>query len=408
MRKESRSHAARACLHGAGGDARAAAQSATLAALLILGVAGLAPDAPGQLPPANDNFANAGLLTGTNARTLVSNLYATKEPGEPDHAGNPGGRSLWWRWQAPQTGYVTLTTQGSSIYEYAGPLDTLLAVYTGPTLTNLSLVVSNDDGPIDVTSLASFKAFGGTVYWIAVDGYSDGPPEDAAAGTVGLSLQFTPNLPAAPPWSLPDINGATISSTDFAGQVVVLNFWLTSCGSCLAEAPNLAALQQKYARDGLTVVGISVDDSPDGVNPPAQLVGATAAGLGMNYPIVMTRPNGTGVEALYGGMAFVPQTFIIDRQNQMVQTLVDTQTFEVLENAVVPLLYADLPLKLSLVNGLARISWPATQATFVVESSSTAANGVWTAETATIQTDGVNQFTDLPLGQTAKFYRIRH
>jgi hypothetical protein len=49
----------------------------------------------------NDDFAERTLLSGSLVEVTGSNLEATKEPGEPDHAGKIGGRSVWWTWQAP-------------------------------------------------------------------------------------------------------------------------------------------------------------------------------------------------------------------------------------------------------------------------------------------------------------------
>ena len=54
-----------------------------------------------QAAPANDNFANAIVLTGNTLTTSGSNVAATKEAGEPNHAGNSGGASVWWSWTAP-------------------------------------------------------------------------------------------------------------------------------------------------------------------------------------------------------------------------------------------------------------------------------------------------------------------
>src|SRR6185295_18338288 len=52
-------------------------------------------------PPANDNFANAMLLSGAKGQVMASNLAATKEPGEPLHVTSAGGRSVWFDWTAP-------------------------------------------------------------------------------------------------------------------------------------------------------------------------------------------------------------------------------------------------------------------------------------------------------------------
>ena len=114
--------------------------------------------------PANDLFVNAQTITGSAAIVAGSNLRASKEPGENDHAGEKGGRSVWYRWTAPGAGQWTIGTRGSTF-------DTLLAVYQGNALTNLTLVASNDDADIDVTSKVRFRAEAGQDYRIAVDGY---------------------------------------------------------------------------------------------------------------------------------------------------------------------------------------------------------------------------------------------
>ncbi len=129
----------------------------------------------------NDQFANAQVLTGSATIVVGQNLTATKEPGEPAHAGNPGGRSVWYRWTAPANGTWALDTAGSSF-------DTILAVYTGATVNALTVVASNDDARDDLSSRVTFTATSGTTYQIAVDGYGGGN------GNLTLKL-----LPAAAP-----------------------------------------------------------------------------------------------------------------------------------------------------------------------------------------------------------------
>lgn len=113
--------------------------------------------------PANDNFAGAQVLSGAAGSASGSNVGATKETGEPNHAGNAGGASIWYRWTAPLSGTATFDTSGSSF-------DTLLAIYTGSAVNALTTIASNDnDGP-NLTSKASFSAVAGTTYQVAVDG----------------------------------------------------------------------------------------------------------------------------------------------------------------------------------------------------------------------------------------------
>jgi hypothetical protein len=66
--------------------------------------------------PANDNFNRAVRITGSRVRVNVNNNGASKEPGEPDVPGNPGGSSVWYVWTAPATGRVTLSTNEIPVY----------------------------------------------------------------------------------------------------------------------------------------------------------------------------------------------------------------------------------------------------------------------------------------------------
>ncbi|MEP6743710.1 MAG: CHAP domain-containing protein, partial [bacterium] len=145
----------------------------------------------GTSPPANDNFANAELIAQSSGLLLGTNVGASKELGEPNHAGNAGGASVWYRWQAPISGTATFaTTDGSSF-------DTLLAVYTGSGPSNLTLIAANDDFRNTLQSAVSFSAQAGVVYNIAVDGFG------GATGSILLS------------WSL----NSPISSSRLAVQV---------------------------------------------------------------------------------------------------------------------------------------------------------------------------------------------
>jgi hypothetical protein len=115
-------------------------------------------------PPANDAFPAAAALTGPSGRITGTTLYATREPGEPAHAGNAGGHSVWYRWTAPCRCNFTFETAGSSF-------DTLLAVYKGSSVSALGKVASNDDVASGTrTSRVRFKASAGVTYSIAVDG----------------------------------------------------------------------------------------------------------------------------------------------------------------------------------------------------------------------------------------------
>ncbi|MGB3613546.1 MAG: hypothetical protein WBA10_07095, partial [Elainellaceae cyanobacterium] len=129
----------------------------------------------------NDAFANRFALSGFNLTVSGTTFGFAGEPNEPDHAEASGDlNSAWWSWIAPDSGMVSLDTVGSTY-------DTVLAVYTGSSLSALAEVASNDDDGPDSHSAVTFEAIAGVTYQIAVDGFA------ASTGTVDLNLALVPN-----------------------------------------------------------------------------------------------------------------------------------------------------------------------------------------------------------------------
>ncbi len=134
--------------------------------------------------PANDNFANRIALSGNSGSSIGTSLLATKETGEPDHAGNAGGHSIWWKYSATATGQLSIDTRGSSF-------DTVLAAYTGSSVSALTAIASNDnDGSANGTSSMFLQVQSGTEYEIAVDG------ANGAAGTATLNWSMNTSASA--------------------------------------------------------------------------------------------------------------------------------------------------------------------------------------------------------------------
>lgn len=132
----------------------------------------------------NDDFENALSLEGLNVRASSENIAATRQDGEPDHVANAfGEKSVWWRWTAPLSGNVTMSTSASNSF------DTLLAVYTGNALDELTPVASNDDDERTGvwTSSLSYYAEEGVEYRIAVDGWNGG------FGEISLTVAMAEN-----------------------------------------------------------------------------------------------------------------------------------------------------------------------------------------------------------------------
>ncbi|MBL9198975.1 MAG: C39 family peptidase [Opitutaceae bacterium] len=168
--------------------------------------------------PANDNFAARAALAGSPASATAVTAGASKETGEPNHAGSAGGASVWWTWTAPADGTVTLSTEGSTF-------DTVLAVYTGATFASLSLAGADDDGGDNATSRLSLAVRGGTAYHIAIDGYN------RAVGSALLYLTFSgANAPGSPPRARL-INVATRGLAGSGGSTMIAGFSITGASA---------------------------------------------------------------------------------------------------------------------------------------------------------------------------------
>ena len=123
-----------------------------------------------------DNFSDARPIVGFSGQSSFDTTGYTKESGEPLHSseGHPGGTSAWAVWTAPESGDWTFYLSGIGA-KTSRAMDTQLAVYTGNTVSNLTLVASNEDAnrcEEDYSSRVSFHAEKGKVYHIAMDSYN--------------------------------------------------------------------------------------------------------------------------------------------------------------------------------------------------------------------------------------------
>lgn len=177
--------------------------------------------------PVNDNFANSTVISATAITVNGTNVGATKESGEPNHAGNTGGRSVWFSWTPSANGTVTIDTAGSGTN-----FDTTLGIYTGNSISSMYYVASDDDSGGNYTSRSSFSVYANQTYRIAVDGWN------GAAGSFALHLNLSsPNVtPVAPSnltWTRTQSGQIRMSWVDGWGResAQALQYWTGSSWS---------------------------------------------------------------------------------------------------------------------------------------------------------------------------------
>lgn len=122
-------------------------------------------------------------------------------------------------------------------------------------------------------------------------------------------IRFVKNPEMAPPLQAVDILGKPVNKDNWAGKVVLVNFWATWCPPCREEIPELLELKKEF-KDRLEIVGISEDD-----DPPASVL-KFAQQKGMTYPIIMATEE---LIDAYGGVPALPTSFLIDTQDRVVQ-----------------------------------------------------------------------------------------
>lgn len=177
------------------------------------------------------------------------------------------------------------------------------------------LVMSNR-----VTILASSRLAGlfpNLESWLKFKGDTPPPPPINENRTYAMApdVQFT------------KLDGGAFKLTELRGRVVLLNFWATWCIPCRSEIPSLSGMQKDFESRGLSVVGVSYDDTAD-------LIQEFQKDIPQGYQIVLGgREVGSQLPA-----SPLPTTYIIDRQGRVRDKMIGERTREAFEASIKPLL----------------------------------------------------------------------
>ncbi|HEY0268162.1 MAG TPA: TlpA disulfide reductase family protein [Methyloradius sp.] len=145
-----------------------------------------------------------------------------------------------------------------------------------------------------------------------------------------LSLLSTESLYAA---AWPDSLGQTQALSQWKNKVSVVNFWASWCQPCREEMPDLSAVYDKYAAQGLVVLGISVEDH--------EKMAAYTNQIKVSYPLLAADMEGSDMSDNLGNyQGVLPYTVIIDANGKIIKSFSGSIDQAILEAAILPLITA--------------------------------------------------------------------
>ena len=140
------------------------------------------------------------------------------------------------------------------------------------------------------------------------------------AGEIGSRL---------PEFSVTDLQGHPLSSSNFRGKVVLVDFWATWCQPCKKEMPGYQKLADRYGAQGFVVIGFKFETRAD-MEDPIQL----AREIGVRYPLAVATDS---LKQRFGGIEGLPTTMLYDRQGILRTKVIGFEYTDNIESALMPL-----------------------------------------------------------------------
>jgi len=155
---------------------------------------------------------------------------------------------------------------------------------------------------------------------LIIAAFSIRPADSGSADYKGRSKSVP-----APDFNIAALDGKSIRFEKLKGRPVIVDFWATWCAPCRFAMPHLQNMQERYEKQGLVVVGVSVDD----MEP--ERIQRFVDRLGVKFKIAMA--NDEMLDA-YGPLRALPTTFFINREGEVVRRVVGYIDEETLETYV--------------------------------------------------------------------------
>ena len=137
---------------------------------------------------------------------------------------------------------------------------------------------------------------------------------------------------AAPTSTFVLLDGSSKTTADMKGKVTLVNFWATSCTTCVAEMPQIVATYDKYKDKGYDTIAVAMQ-----YDPPSYVVNFAQT---RKLPFKVAIDNTGKVAEAWGDVKLTPTTYIVDKQGQIVKKYVGAPNFDELHKLIEKLLAA--------------------------------------------------------------------
>jgi thiol-disulfide isomerase/thioredoxin len=161
-----------------------------------------------------------------------------------------------------------------------------------------------------------------------IGGNSQASDRQYIGGSTAAWLYKSGHRPLAPDFTGTTLTGAPLKFSSYKGKVLVLNFWGSWCDPCRAEAPTLAVLSEKYAKDAVSFLGDDVGDTPMNALSFTRIEGIT-------YPSV--NDPSYQVAQDFGNAVLIndpPTTLVIDRTGHIAGVVYGSVTYAELDTMI--------------------------------------------------------------------------
>jgi peroxiredoxin len=153
-----------------------------------------------------------------------------------------------------------------------------------------------------------------------------------ALAAIAAAVYLGTGRSTAPPSTFVLLDGSTRTTADLKGKVTLVNFWATSCMSCVAEMPQIMATHEKYQARGYQTLAVAMS-----YDPPAYVVNFAQS---RKLPFGVAIDNTGAVAKAWGDVQLTPTTFIVDKRGEIVKRYVGAPDFAELHQLIEKLLAA--------------------------------------------------------------------